>query len=96
MPMSEKTEAILAEIQQNIVDLSGDIIALEAFCRHREVLRLRRGCSAYLRRLEDHTHQHLSEISQLADVLLRAAGDAPRKIPNKIPARTTKIEKTMV
>lgn len=72
--MEKGQQVIIEELWDALLELSGDIIALETFCRDGRDCSKHYGthvCKAYMQRMEDYIRQHLGEIEQMAGYLLQ-------------------------
>ena len=74
--MTEKQNDLWEEILENLVDLRGDLLAIETFlqCNEKNILNLEKEIGAvYLRRQLDYINQHTQDIAILTGILIEEA-----------------------
>ena len=74
--MTEKQNDLWEEILENLVDLRGDLLAIETFlkCSEKNILNLEKEIGAvYLRRQLDYINQHTQDIAILTGILIEEA-----------------------
>ena len=70
--MTEYQQGLTEELRDTLDELSGDILALENFCRcfSDDVKKFGSAASAsYLQRLQNYIHQHTDDVDQIAKLL---------------------------
>ena len=74
--MTEKQTKRLEELRIVLMDMAGDVIALESFLRCQPVCEAHFGrptSEEWLQRIRDYLKQHMNETQQLTDWLLKSA-----------------------
>ena len=74
--MTEKQNDLWEEILENLVDLRGDLLAIETFlqCNEKNILNLEKEIGAvYLCRQVDYINQHTQNIAILTGILIEEA-----------------------
>lgn len=77
--MGQSEEEMLEELWEALLDLSGDLIALESFCRQTSHYPEKLPLSIrdlYLQRIEDYIDQHLWDVRSLSRCLLQGVQGA--------------------